>query len=706
MELQPRTKTFEMGGQTFTLETGRIARQATGAVLVTSGETAVLGTVVGAKEAKPGQGFFPLTVNYIEKTYAVGKIPGGFFKREGRPSEKETLTSRLIDRPIRPLFPEGFMNEVQVICTVMSASKEQDPDIAAMLAASAALAISGIPFEGPIGAARVGFTDDKGYFLNPTFAELESSLLDMVVAGTEDAVLMVESEAKGLTEDQMLGGVLFAHQEMQTAIKAIKEFAAEVGKPRWDWQPEPENTDLLNALKAEFGAAIEEAYGIRDKMARYERLGEIKARAVEAFAGDEEGRPSEEDVKKYLGKIEKQIVRQQVLDGKPRIDGRDNKTVRPIKVEVGILPNVHGSALFTRGETQAIVTATLGTTRDVQIIDALEGEKKDAFLFHYNFPPYSVGEAGRMGSPGRREIGHGRLAKRGVAAVMPSIDEFPYAIRAVSEITESNGSSSMASVCGSSLALMDAGVPLKAPVAGIAMGLVKEGDRFAVLTDILGDEDHLGDMDFKVAGTQDGVTALQMDIKINGITDEIMEIALQQAHEARLHILEEMNKVIAEPRAELSERAPSITAIKIHPDKIREVIGKGGSVIRAICDETGASIDLDDDGNVKIYADNQAAAQAAVNRIREITAEIEVGAIYKGRVERIVDFGAFVNILPGKDGLVHISQISDRRIENVSDELSEGQEVLVKVLDVDNRGRVKLSMKEVKEGEQPTDFSA
>ncbi len=705
MELQPRIKTFEMGGETFTLETGRIARQATGAVLVSCGDTSVLGTVVGAKEPKPGQGFFPLTVNYQEKTYAAGKIPGGFFKREGRPSEKETLTSRLIDRPIRPLFPNGYMNEVQVVLTVMSASKNHDPDIVAMIAASAALAISGIPFDGPIGAARVGYTNEKGYFLNPTFEELGSSLLDMVVAGTDEAVLMVESEAKGLTEDQMLGGVLYAHQEMQTAINAIKEFAAENGKPRWEWQPEAENTELLNAIKAEFGGAIEEAYAVRDKMARYERLGEIKSAAVEKLAGEEEGQPSEEEVKKYFGKVEKSVVRQQVIEGKPRIDGRDNKTVRPIKVEVGVLPSVHGSALFTRGETQAIVTATLGTTRDVQIIDALEGERKDPFLFHYNFPPYSVGEAGRMGSPGRREIGHGRLAKRGVAAVMPTIEEFPYAIRAVSEITESNGSSSMASVCGSSLALMDAGVPLKAPVAGIAMGLVKEGEKFAVLTDILGDEDHLGDMDFKVAGTKDGVTALQMDIKIQGITDEIMEIALEQANAARLHILDEMNKVIAEPRAELSERAPSITTIKIHPDKIRDVIGKGGATIRGICDETGASIDLDDDGNVKIYADNAAAAQAAVNRVKEITAEIEVGAIYKGRVERIVDFGAFVNILPGKDGLVHISQISERRIENVTDELSEGQEVLVKVLDVDNRGRVKLSMKEVKEGEQPTDFA-
>ena len=568
MDLKPFKKSFELGGKTVTLETGRIARQATGSVLVTVDDISVLGTVVGAKEAKPGQPFFPLTVNYFEKTYAVGKIPGGFFKREGRPSEKETLTSRLIDRPIRPLFPNGFMNEVQVITTVMSSSKNQDPDIAAMLAASAALSISGIPFDGPIGASRVGYTNERGYFLNPTFEELQTSLLDMVVAGTEDAVLMVESEAKGLTEDQMLGGVLYGHQEMQTAVTAIKEFAAEIGKPRWDWQPAAENTELLNAIKADFAGAIEEAYGIRDKMARYERLGEVKAAAVEKLAGEEEGQPSEDEVKKYFGKIEKSVVRQQVIDGKPRIDGRDNKTVRPIEIEVGVLPSVHGSALFTRGETQAIVTTTLGTSRDVQIIDALEGERKDPFLFHYNFPPYSVGEAGRVGTPGRREVGHGRLAKRGVLAVMPTLEEFPYAIRAVSEITESNGSSSMASVCGSSLALMDAGVPIKAPVAGIAMGLVKEGDKFAVLTDILGDEDHLGDMDFKVAGTQEGVTALQMDIKINGITDEIMEIALEQAHAARLHILGEMNKVISEPRAELSARAPSITTIKINPEKI------------------------------------------------------------------------------------------------------------------------------------------
>jgi polyribonucleotide nucleotidyltransferase len=587
----------------------------------------------------------------------------------------------------------------------MSSSKNQDPDIAAMLAASAALSISGIPFDGPIGASRVAYTNERGYFLNPTFEELQTSLLDMVVAGTDDAVLMVESEAKGLTEDQMLGAVLFGHEEMQTAITAIKELAAEVGKPRWEWQPEPENTELLNAVNAESAAAIEEAYSIRDKMERYARLSEIKSALVEKLAGDEEGQPSADDVKKYFAKVEKTIVRQQVIDGKPRIDGRDNKTVRPIEVEVGVLPSTHGSALFTRGETQAIVTTTLGTARDMQIIDALEGERKDPFLFHYNFPPYSVGEAGRVGTPGRREVGHGRLAKRGVAAVMPTMEEFPYTIRAVSEITESNGSSSMASVCGSSLALMDAGVPIKAPVAGIAMGLVKEGDKFAVLTDILGDEDHLGDMDFKVAGTSEGITALQMDIKIQGITDEIMEIALDQANAARLHILGEMAKVISAPRKELSSRAPSITTIKINPEKIRDVIGKGGSMIRSICDETGASIDLDDDGNVKIYADNLDAAKAAMKRVMEITAEIEVGVIYKGRVERIVDFGAFVNILPGKDGLVHISQISERRIENVTDELSEGQEVLVKVLDVDNRGRVKLSMKEVKEGEQPTDLA-
>ena len=702
MEPKPVTKTFELGGKTVTLETGRIARQATGAVLVTIDDISVLGTVVGAKEAKPGQGFFPLTVNYTEKTYSVGKIPGGFFKREARPTEKETLTSRLIDRPIRPLFPNGFMNEVQVVLTVMSANKTQDPDIAAMLAASAALAISGIPFEGPIGASRVGFTNERGYFLNPTHEERSTSLLDMIVAGTEDAVLMVESQAKSLTEDQMLGAVLFAHQEMQTAVSAIKEFAAEIGKPRWEWQAETVNAELMGAIKADFADAIAEAYSIRDKMDRYARLGEIKAAAVAKLAGDEEGKHSAEDVKKCFGKTEKHVVRQQVIDGKPRIDGRDTKTVRPIKIEVGILPGAHGSALFTRGETQAIVTTTLGTSRDMQIIDALEGESKDPFLFHYNFPPYSVGEAGRMMGPGRREIGHGRLAKRGLLAVMPTVEEFPYTIRAVSEITESNGSSSMASVCGSSLALMDAGVPIKSAVAGIAMGLVKEGDKFAILTDILGDEDHLGDMDFKVAGTTDGITALQMDIKIDGITTEIMEKALEQAKDGRLFILEEMSKVITEGREEMSEFAPRLVTFKINPEKIRDVIGKGGSTIRAITEETGASIEIDDDGVVKIASVEKAAGDEARRRVEMVIAEVEVGTIYEGKVAKIMDFGAFVNILPGKDGLVHISQISDERVENVSDKLTEGDMVKVKVLEVDRQGRIRLSMKAVFEGAAET----
>ena len=697
--MNPVRKTFQFGESTVTLETGRIARQATGAVLVTVDDISVLATVVAAKEANPGQPFFPLTVHYVEKTYAVGRIPGGFFKREGRPSEKETLTSRLIDRPIRPLFPDGFMNEVQVICTVMSSSKQTDPDIAGMIAASAALAVSGVPFEGPIGAARVGYSVDNGYVLNPTYEQLEGSMLNMVVAGTRDAVLMVESEAKGLTEDQMLGGVLFAHQEMQVVIDAIADLARDAGVQRWEWQPPAVNTELQEAMRTNFESRIAEAYSIQEKMARYTALGAVRDEAIAQLAGEEEGKPSAEEVKKAFSKLEKQVVRGRIIRGEPRIDGRDSKTVRPIEIEVGVLPNAHGSALFTRGETQALVTTTLGTTRDAQIIDALEGERKDPFLFHYNFPPFSVGETGRVGAPGRREIGHGRLARRGVQAVMPSSDDFPYVIRIVSEITESNGSSSMASVCGSSLALMDAGVPVSAPVAGIAMGLVKEGDNFAVLTDILGDEDHLGDMDFKVAGTSEGVTALQMDIKINGITEEIMETALEQAHQARLHILGEMAKVIAQPRASLSEKAPSMHTLKVPSEKIRDIIGKGGATIRALCDATGASIDIDDDGTVRVYADNQAAAQDAINRIEEITAEVEVGRIYKGKVERIVDFGAFVNILPGKDGLVHISQIADRRIANVTDELSEGQEVLVKVLDVDARGRVKLSMKDVREDE-------
>jgi polyribonucleotide nucleotidyltransferase len=692
--VNPITKTFQYGGRTVTLETGRVARQATGAVLVTVDNTVVLVTVVGSKSVKPGQDFFPLAVHYQEKTYAAGKIPGGFFKREGRPSEKETLTSRLIDRPIRPLFPNGFMNEVQVICTVVSAEKDQDPDIAAMIGTSAALAISGIPFNGPIGGARVGFTPETGYLLNPSYSQLETSLLDMVVAGTEEAVLMVESEAKELSEDQMLGAVLYAHQEMQVVIKAIKELADEAGKPRWDWEAAEENTAVINAVEEQFGAAIGDAYRITEKMARYETLGTVRDEAIAALV-TEQSEISEDDVREAFSKIEKNTVRDRIVNGKPRIDGRDLKTVRPIAVEVGVLPKAHGAALFTRGETQALVVATLGTTRDAQLIDALEGSRKDAFMLHYNFPPFSVGEAGRVGFTGRREIGHGRLARRGVAAVLPGEEEFPYSIRVVSEITESNGSSSMASVCGTSMALMDAGVPLKAPVAGIAMGLVKEGNKFAVLTDILGDEDHLGDMDFKVAGTAEGVTALQMDIKIEGITEEIMETALDQALHARLHILGEMSRAISEPRAEVSDNAPSMANLKVDPDKIRDVIGKGGATIRSITEETGATVDIDDDGTVRIYGEDAESRDAAVARIEEITAEAEIGAIYTGTVARIVDFGAFVTILPGKDGLVHISQIAQERVEKVTDFLEEGQQVQVKVLDVDQRGRIKLSMKEV-----------
>ncbi|MEG7193576.1 polyribonucleotide nucleotidyltransferase, partial [Pseudomonas aeruginosa] len=665
------------------------------AVLVTMDDVSVLVTVVGAKSPAEGRDFFPLSVHYQEKTYAAGRIPGGFFKREGRPSEKETLTSRLIDRPIRPLFPEGFMNEVQVVCTVVSTNKKSDPDIAAMIGTSAALAISGIPFAGPIGAARVGFHPEIGYILNPTYEQLQSSSLDMVVAGTEDAVLMVESEADELTEDQMLGAVLFAHDEFQAVIRAVKELAAEAGKPAWDWKAPAENTVLVNAIKAELGEAISQAYTITIKQDRYNRLGELRDQAVALFAGEEEGKFPASEVKDVFGLLEYRTVRENIVNGKPRIDGRDTRTVRPLRIEVGVLGKTHGSALFTRGETQALVVATLGTARDAQLLDTLEGERKDAFMLHYNFPPFSVGECGRMGSPGRREIGHGRLARRGVAAMLPTQDEFPYTIRVVSEITESNGSSSMASVCGASLALMDAGVPVKAPVAGIAMGLVKEGEKFAVLTDILGDEDHLGDMDFKVAGTDKGVTALQMDIKINGITEEIMEIALGQALEARLNILGQMNQVIAKPRAELSENAPTMLQMKIDSDKIRDVIGKGGATIRGICEETKASIDIEDDGSVKIYGETKEAAEAAKLRVLAITAEAEIGKIYVGKVERIVDFGAFVNILPGKDGLVHISQISDKRIDKVTDVLQEGQEVKVLVLDVDNRGRIKLSIKDV-----------
>ncbi len=695
--MNPVTKTFQWGGQTVTLETGRVARQASGAVVVTIGQTQVLCTVVGAKSASPGQDFFPLSVHYQERAYAAGKIPGGFFKREGRPSEKETLTSRLIDRPIRPLFPNGFKNEVQVVCTVMSAEKDVDPDIAALIGTSAALAVSGIPFAGPIGAARVGFTAEDGYLLNPSYSQLQNSLLDMVVAGTQDAVLMVESEAQELTEDQMLGAVLYAHQEMQAAIQVIKELAAEAGKPTWDWQPEAENTALMGAVADGFKAGLGDAYRITDKMERYAKVGELRNQAVEQLASGENSEYSADDVKGVFGKLEKQIVRQRILNGEPRIDGRDGRTVRPISVEVGVLNKAHGSALFTRGETQAIGVATLGTTRDAQLIDALEGERKDPFMLHYNFPPYSVGECGRMGGTGRREIGHGRLARRGLAAVLPNQEEFPYTIRVVSEITESNGSSSMASVCVGSLSLMDAGVPLKAPVAGIAMGLVKEGERFAVLTDILGDEDHLGDMDFKVAGTADGVTALQMDIKIEGITQKIMEVALEQAQQARLHILGQMNQVLATSREGVSDNAPSMHIMKVDADKIRDIIGKGGATIRGICEDTGAQIDIEDDGTVRVYGSDAGSRDAAVDRILAITAEAEVGETYTGTVARIVDFGAFVTILPGKDGLVHISQISDERVENVSDYLKEGQEVRVKVLDVDQRGRIKLSMKEVDE---------
>ncbi len=692
--MNPVKKQFQYGDQTVTLETGRVARQATGAVIASVGETSVLCTVVAAKESVEGQDFFPLSVHYQEKYYAAGKIPGGFLKREARPSEKETLTSRLIDRPIRPLFPKGFLNEVQVLCTVVSSEKTVDPDIVAMIGTSAALAISGIPFSGPIGAARVGYSQEQGYLLNPNYEVLQASELDMVVAGTKDAVLMVESEAAELPEDIMLGAVLYAHQEMQAVVQAINEFSAEAGKPAWEWAAPEINESLKTQLQDNYGESIAEAYRITDKMERYAKLSDLRAAAAEALVGEEADVDADE-VKTMFAKIEKQTVRRAVISGEPRIDGRDNKTVRSLAVEVGVLPKVHGSALFTRGETQALVVATLGSARDAQIIDALEGERKDPFMLHYNFPPYSVGECGRIGATGRREIGHGRLARRGIAATLPSQEEFPYVVRVVSEITESNGSSSMASVCGSSLALMDAGVPIKAPVAGIAMGLVKEDDGYAVLTDILGDEDHLGDMDFKVAGTANGVTALQMDIKIEGIDEEIMETALEQALQARLHILAEMNKVIDVPREKLSENAPQFYQTKIDPDKIRDVIGKGGATIRAITEETQCSIDIEDDGSLKIYAPDGDALQLAIDKVDEITAEAEIGAVYKGTVARIVDFGAFVTFLPGKDGLVHISQIAHERVKNVSDYLQEGQEVEVKCLDIDNRGRIKLSIKDL-----------
>ncbi len=693
------SKTFQYGDKTVTLETGKVARQATGAVVVKIGDTQVLATVVGRKTANPAASFFPLTVNYQEKTYAVGKIPGGFFKREGRPTEKETLTSRLIDRPIRPLFPKGFMNEIQVVVTVISASKDEDPDIAGLIGASAALAISGVPFLEPIGGARVGFLDDVGYILNPTNTQLEDSLLDMVVAGTRNAVLMVESEAKQLSEDQMLGGVLFAHQEMQVVIDAINDLKQEAGKPDWEWQAPEQNQQLVDAVSQQYGDAVNQAYQISEKMKRYDVISELQQQAIEKLV-DEDAAITEGDVAEVFSSLEKKTVRHRILAGEPRIDGRDTKTVRAIEVEVGVLPKAHGSALFTRGETQALVVTTLGAIRDSQLIEGLAGTKKDPFMLHYNFPPYSVGETGFMSGPKRREIGHGRLARRGVAATMPSVDEFPYAIRVVSEITESNGSSSMASVCGSSLSMMDAGVPVSAPVAGVAMGLIKEGDKFAVLTDILGDEDHLGDMDFKVAGTSKGVTALQMDIKIQGITEEIMEMALHQAHEARIHILGEMNKVISAPREEVSENAPAMAILKIDSDKIRDVIGKGGAVIRGITEQTGASVDIDDDGTIRVYGEDAESRDAALAMIGEITAEAEVGKLYKGKVARIVDFGAFVTILPGKDGLVHISQIAKERVESVNEYLSEGQEILVKVLDLDARGRIKLSIKEITDDEK------
>ncbi len=692
-------KEFQFGDHKVTLETGEIARQADGAVMINMGDTVVLCTVVGSKEAIEGRDFFPLTVDYQEKTYAAGKIPGGFFRREGRPSEKEVLTARLIDRPIRPLFPKGFTNEVQVICTVMSHNPYVDPEIPSLLGTSAALAISGLPFQGPIGAARVGYKDGE-YLLNPPGVGLsEVTDLDLVVAGTADAVLMVESEARELPEEVMLGAVLFGHEQMQVAIQAIEELAAEVGKEPWPFEPPVEDEELAAAVAEAAEAEVTEAYKIADKLERYGRLDEIKAGVLEKLGGGEEPRWSEDEIKGAFEKLKKRVVRGRILAGEPRIDGRDTRTVRPITIKTGLLPRTHGSALFTRGETQALVVTTLGTERDAQIVDALDRSYRESFMLHYNFPPFCVGETGRVGSPKRREIGHGRLAKRGVLAVMPSIEEFPYSIRVVSEITESNGSSSMASVCGTSLSLMDAGVPIKAPVAGVAMGLIKEGDQFAVLTDILGDEDHLGDMDFKVAGTEQGVNALQMDIKIQGITREIMQIALDQAKEGRLHILGEMNKAISAPREEMSEHAPRIISFRIHPDKIRDVIGKGGATIRSITEETGATIDLDDSGLVKIFSVDKAAGELARKRVELITADVEVGKVYEGKVAKIMDFGAFVNILPGKDGLVHISQISDERVEKVSDKLAEGDVVKVKVLEVDKQGRIRLSMKAVGEGE-------
>ncbi|MGB5233995.1 MAG: polyribonucleotide nucleotidyltransferase [Candidatus Macondimonas sp.] len=691
-------KRFQYGEHLVTLETGRIARQATGAVLVSMSDTVVLVTVVGRKEPSPGVDFLPLTVNYQERTYAAGRIPGGFFKREGRPSEKEVLTSRLIDRPLRPLFPKGFHHEVQIIATVKSLNPDVDPDIPALLGASAALAISGIPFQGPLGAARVGYIDGA-YVLNPTYSQLERSDLDLVVAGTEQAVLMVESGARELPESVMLGAVLFGHEQMQSAVRAINEFAAEAAKPAWAWQPHTADESVIAAVSALVEQELSQAYSVSEKQARQNAVAELRQRAVTELVVTE-GVFTETAVKKAFADLEKRIVRERILNGAPRIDGRDLKTIRPISIEVGILPRTHGSALFTRGETQAIVVTTLGTARDAQVIDAIEGERKDPFMLHYNFPPYSVGETGFIGSPKRREIGHGRLARRAVEALLPDMDAFPYTIRVVSEITESNGSSSMATVCGASLSLMSAGVPVKAPAAGIAMGLIKDGDRFAVISDILGDEDHLGDMDFKVAGSERGVTALQMDIKINGITREIMSAALEQARSGRQHILGEMAKVIDRPREEMSEWAPRILTIHINPEKIRDVIGKGGATIRQITEETRTTIDITDDGTVKIASVDRADGEAARRRIELITADVEVGTVYQGRVSKLMDFGAFVTILPGRDGLVHISQISDERVERVSDKLKDGDIVDVKVLEVDRQGRIRLSMKAVN---APTD---
>ncbi|PCH86084.1 MAG: polyribonucleotide nucleotidyltransferase [Piscirickettsiaceae bacterium] len=684
-------KEFQFGKQTVTLETGEIARQADGAVLVGIDGTIVLVTAVGKRSGGENNSFFPLTVNYQEKTYAAGKIPGGFFKREGRPSEKETLTSRLIDRPIRPLFPKGYKNETQIIATVISLNPEVDPDIPALIGASAALAISGLPFDGPIGAARVGYINGE-YVLNPLKSELEDSTLDLVVAGTADAVLMVESEADCLAEDVMLGAVTFGHEQMQAAITAINELAADIGKPRMEWVAPAVNEALVEKVAALATAGIADAYTVLVKLDRQVKLKEVRSEAL-AQLEDEDA----DEIKNIFSSLEKKHVRSLVLSTRKRIDGRDLSTVREIHVRTGVLPRAHGSALFTRGETQALVVATLGTDRDAQMIDAVEGEYRDYFMLHYNFPPFCVGETGFVGSPKRREIGHGRLAKRGMMAVLPSQEDFSYVLRVVAEVTESNGSSSMASTCGTSLALMDAGVPIKAPVAGIAMGLIKEGDDFAVLSDILGDEDHLGDMDFKVSGTASGITALQMDIKIQGITAEIMSQALAQAKDGRLHILEKMNANLSEARAEMSDFAPRILTLKIDPAKIRDVIGKGGVTIRAITEETGASIDITDEGLVKVASVDREAGEKALKRIEDITAEIEVGRIYEGKVVRLMDFGAFVSILPGKDGLVHISQISDERVEKVSDKLAEGDVVKVKVLEVDRQGRVRLSMKEVTE---------